>query len=329
MDSKTKRIEWIDIAKGISIILVVYGHAGLSSIPYIGDWFAVFRMPFFFFVSGILFSANKYPTLYDFLKRRWKTLIRPYFIFSIICLLAYWYLDPNNILTKIKSVLIEGWGGLALWFIPVLILTEFIYYVIRKYIGNQIILILTLLVSATIGWFSYKLNLPDNYNFWFVFTAVLFYGSGNLLSWFLKYKFNAYTKSQLFIITIISISLSMTYLLNEQKPEFFINNLGSIFTYPAAIGGTIFMCSCAVWVSREQRKFINEGKKIAIFFGKNSYVVLAFHQIILMIQSKIHLIDNGSLKRIIMWTILSCLILLINKYVPFILGKSYDQKSGY
>ncbi len=27
-----KRIEWIDIAKGIAIILVVYGHVGLANI---------------------------------------------------------------------------------------------------------------------------------------------------------------------------------------------------------------------------------------------------------------------------------------------------------
>lgn len=28
-----KRIQWIDIAKGISIILVVYGHSGLNNVP--------------------------------------------------------------------------------------------------------------------------------------------------------------------------------------------------------------------------------------------------------------------------------------------------------
>ena len=33
-----KRIQWIDIAKGISIILVVYGHSGLNNVPIIGSW---------------------------------------------------------------------------------------------------------------------------------------------------------------------------------------------------------------------------------------------------------------------------------------------------
>lgn len=316
------RIEWIDIAKGIAIILVVYGHAGLANIPLLEKWVCAFHMPFFFFISGILFSVDKYPTINKFLQRRWKTLIRPYLFFSIICLLAYWYLDPDHILTKSKSVLLYGWGGVALWFIPVLILTELLYFIIRKYISNQTILTLTLLGSAVIGWVSYKLNLPDNYNFWFIFTAVLFYGSGNLLNRVLKYKFNEYSKKHLFIIAILTATLSMTYLLNEPKPEFFINKLGSIFTYPAAIGGTLFMCCCAVWISRGQWQLITIGKKITIFFGKNSYVVLAFHQIILLILGKMHVTNIGSIQRIIMWIILSCLILFINKYAPFILGRS-------
>ncbi len=37
-----ERIEWIDLAKGFSIILVVYGHSGLSAVPFLGDWFAAF-----------------------------------------------------------------------------------------------------------------------------------------------------------------------------------------------------------------------------------------------------------------------------------------------
>ena len=46
------RIEWIDIAKGIAIILVVYGHAGLANIPLREKWVCAFHMPFFFFISS-------------------------------------------------------------------------------------------------------------------------------------------------------------------------------------------------------------------------------------------------------------------------------------
>ena len=51
-----KRIEWVDIAKGIGIFLMVMGHTG---IPRIGNqWIYSFHMPLFFFISGFLFNTS-------------------------------------------------------------------------------------------------------------------------------------------------------------------------------------------------------------------------------------------------------------------------------
>lgn len=176
---KRNRIEWIDLAKGMSIILVVYGHCGLASIPYLGDWFPTFHMPFFFLISGLLFSIEKYPTFSSFIAKRWKTLIRPYFIFSMICLCAYWWLNPTQIAPLTKQKLVYGWGGMALWFIPVLTATEIVYYFIKKYLHTDKLVATALLISASIGWIASQKNLPNYYNMWFVCTAVLFYGGGN------------------------------------------------------------------------------------------------------------------------------------------------------
>ena len=89
MTTAKKRIQWIDIAKGISIILVVYGHSGLNNVPIIGSWLHAYRMPFFFFVSGLLFSGAKYSTIVPFLRKRIKTLYRPYFLF---CGIDAWHM---------------------------------------------------------------------------------------------------------------------------------------------------------------------------------------------------------------------------------------------
>ena len=49
-----KRIEWVDIAKGIGMILVVYGH---TSIPkFLSNWIWSFHMPMFFIIAGMLFT---------------------------------------------------------------------------------------------------------------------------------------------------------------------------------------------------------------------------------------------------------------------------------
>lgn len=322
----TKRIEWIDLAKGMSIILVVYGHSGLAGVPYLGDWFAAFRIPFFFMVSGLLFSTDKYPHFGAFLAKRWKTLIRPYFIFSAVCLLAYIYLYPVDFGQQVVAILCKGWGGLALWFIPVLALMEMLYYIIRKHIKNSMVVALILLASAIVGWISYRQGFPNNYNFWFVFTALLFYGGGNLLGPIIKKTFSTANNYSLIGMTSLAFVLSAAFLLNTPKPEFFINHLGSFYTYPAAIGGACFMCCLSVMFSRINQKIVASGKRVFIFFGKNSYIVLAFHQIILLIFAKIHLTNNGSVQRLAMWIILTAIIIGINKYLAFILGRSATKQ---
>ena len=47
------RLEWIDKAKGIGIILVILGHTICP--PNIKFWLYSFHMPLFFFLSGYVF----------------------------------------------------------------------------------------------------------------------------------------------------------------------------------------------------------------------------------------------------------------------------------
>ncbi len=50
---QTDRIEWIDLAKGICIILVVMLHARVD----IGFSLSHFRMPLYFVLSGLFFKT--------------------------------------------------------------------------------------------------------------------------------------------------------------------------------------------------------------------------------------------------------------------------------
>lgn len=112
----TGRLQNIDIAKGITICLMVVGH---SSLPlWLSNWIWSFHMPFFFFVSGLLTSWNKEGK--DFFMRKTKTLLLPFVIYSVINLLLY-PLYGNDLWTNfVVNTLLHGWGGYALWFIPVL-----------------------------------------------------------------------------------------------------------------------------------------------------------------------------------------------------------------
>lgn len=53
------RINWIDFAKGVAIILVVIGHVIPESINLFGFIYA-FHMPFFFIMAGYLLNTEKW-----------------------------------------------------------------------------------------------------------------------------------------------------------------------------------------------------------------------------------------------------------------------------
>lgn len=79
------RIEWIDTAKGLGLIFVILGHLHT---PYISSWVYLFHMPLFFFLSGVTFSGGKY-TFKQFIVKRLKTLVIPYFRIIYLVVLRY------------------------------------------------------------------------------------------------------------------------------------------------------------------------------------------------------------------------------------------------
>lgn len=88
---------WIDYAKGIAIMLVVYRHVfeGLklsgidmslyAYLEYANIFFFSFRMPLFFIVSGLFVSASlRKKGLKGYVESRSKTILYPYFLWGFI-----------------------------------------------------------------------------------------------------------------------------------------------------------------------------------------------------------------------------------------------------
>ncbi len=71
--SNESRIEWVDTAKGIGILFVMFGHCYLDT-KYV-FWFTSIHMSLFFFLSGYVFR-NK-GSYFAFLKKKIKSLLVP------------------------------------------------------------------------------------------------------------------------------------------------------------------------------------------------------------------------------------------------------------
>ena len=54
------RIEYLDIAKGIGMILVYIGHCRIPGDNPLFQWIYSFHMPLFFFISGLLFKRRDF-----------------------------------------------------------------------------------------------------------------------------------------------------------------------------------------------------------------------------------------------------------------------------
>lgn len=127
---------WVDLARGIGILLVVYGHIsrGLYNANMLGGWTAYelldsiiycFHMPLFFFLSGLYFypALNKYGRA-GLVREKLASLAYPYLLWSLLQggleLLAARYTNGQTSLADLYSIL---WRPHAqFWFLYILLL---------------------------------------------------------------------------------------------------------------------------------------------------------------------------------------------------------------
>ncbi len=135
-----KRLDYLDMVKGIGIALVVIGHSpGVPTSVLI--WLTSFHMPLFFIVSGILFAykgAHREP-FRAYAKKRFCGTLIPYFWFSLINILLDWgrfLFAPEAVGREtVRRDIVQSlsfFGVSVLWFLPSLFLGSICLYGIVK-----------------------------------------------------------------------------------------------------------------------------------------------------------------------------------------------------
>ena len=77
-----QRVDYLDVAKGIALICIIWGHFHIGEI----DRFVyTFDVPLFFMITG--YFINEKTPFKEFVKRKFRTLIVPYFITGIVILI--------------------------------------------------------------------------------------------------------------------------------------------------------------------------------------------------------------------------------------------------
>ena len=139
-----QRLAFIDRAKGIGILMVVFSH--LSSMTGFGNrlwsWYNPFMLTLFFMISGGMRrnreSGKAFPA---FVRRRAHALLLPYFVFDILALgiqtvLNYWRGGVPEAAAKLQIGLVRIFTLQGLgpdWFLPVLFFAELLLDLCLRY----------------------------------------------------------------------------------------------------------------------------------------------------------------------------------------------------
>lgn len=290
----TNRLNVLDVAKGIGIILVVFAHVNYTHELLV--FIYSFHMPLFFLISGMLFQKEKYPKFGEFVKRRFKGLMVPYVIyemFSILCLYGAeriygtWQLfdiSKEQYLDYIYQIVISNWSRVhvnqPLWFLPCLFLVEILYFFLAKL--RPVIRVPLCAGLVTAGWILESGMLSfDNFLLpWSLDSALValgFYAIGNMSAPYIKnciLKIKKYRYKSVLCVEM-SILLFMILLplamMNEKITlgSKILNN--GFLLFINGVLGTILVLVISILL--EKSRFL-------MYCGRNSFQIMASHYII-------------------------------------------------
>lgn len=275
----TNRILWIDTAKGLGILLVIIGHL---KTPYLASWIYTFHMPLFFILSGYVFPAGKY-TFSDFLVKRLKSLVIPYFCLGAVIfiwfagvyffqdrpLIDYWIMLKNFIIQK------HYW---TIWFLAALFLAQLIYYCINHITKDNIAISTAISAAmAAIGFIWYRLGGHGLvWNLDVALIAQFFYHCGYILkksSQFTQsFSYTSISKKIAIIVILLAANVlfaKLSIALSGQSLDMSIGIYGNEFcSIVAALSGSlaiIYLCS------------IIADSRALNWLGRNTMVIFSWH----------------------------------------------------
>lgn len=148
MDNSSKRIAWIDTLKFIGIFGVYICHFQAEA-GYFYTFGFRFLAELFIFVSGAMEAISTIElSLFDNIKRKFQSIILPYFFFCFISILIIIFSGEAtvNVLLKTSFQYLTGVRNTLfspiLWFLPTLFVISVIFILLKKLIKNRWLILL-------------------------------------------------------------------------------------------------------------------------------------------------------------------------------------------
>lgn len=304
---------WLDALRGVAMLLVVYGHC-------VQEWTGYFvftspvKMPLFFIISGYLFKQRD-GNQKKFFKSIFLKLIIPWMVFGLF---PYIFIHPTLIGERVYSLV----SGKVLWFMPCLIIAEIIWFYVLKFTNSfKWVVIAGLLVSS----FGFFLSANHLLRFAMIDTAFIvqaFFVVGYLLK---RYESIIKTRKTIIILVLlmyIGIGLVTLYYYPGESLDVHVNKY-----YNIPICAVMIVLGCGLLFSIFRQRPVEW--KWLVYIGQNTLLIYMLHGYGLSVASRVLPIANEQIglpllaliKTIIACVLCCILAIIVNRYIPQIVGK--------
>ncbi|MCU0846899.1 MAG: acyltransferase [Spirochaetes bacterium] len=345
------REKWIDYLRLVALYLVAFYHStaffGTPILTEIKTVINVINVPVFFLISGYLFDPERNRDIKTFIIKRFKLLMVPYFAFSFVLFFFWIYVSSQQtgiVLTTriyVKAVL-DVLNGIPftmarpLWFLPCLFFIEIIFYLVTRYTRKTNIIIVFLCVSTAIGFAMNHFNISQlPYSFNAVFSMMVIYGGGYLLKDKISEKVSGFGFKKAWILLPFIAVWLFTSIFNGE-----VDILGQRYNYMSLFyisfaAGSVFLIGFSTLI---RKNFIMN------FLSTNTVILLALHRpmsivlimVLTVIGIQIPMVNTVPEYLFVLWQAFYVmlqffsiipLILIINRFFPFMLGRWYKKKT--
>ena len=167
------RIEWLDVARGLCMLLIIYDHSDSyftllnPLLPY--NWYVANVLCAFVFISGYLFPTHTQLVVSKKIKSIFRTLVVPYLFFSTLFTFPKAFIHQQDV--SISESLFNILSGQSSWFICALVVAELLFVgLVQLFKGNKIAVFIVSLACFILATLSPE---PNN-NYWSAVQALIF-----------------------------------------------------------------------------------------------------------------------------------------------------------
>ncbi len=324
--SRNPRLQWLDIMKGIGIILVATGHIFENDFAF--NYIYSFHMPLFFFASGWVYRKKD---IIGDIKNRFITIMIPFYSFGVLEIIYFHLIEAR--VRDMTVPLKESVTGLLLvyhdyldfnvhlWFLPCIFLMGILFNILVHIGGKK----MAYVVAGVLAAVSVVIDIPYLvFELQRICSSLIYFALGTLLA---DMKADEFIEKKPLLVRIAAIAIMGT----AGMVLAYFGLIDSFMSVVAAVVG-IILCT-VISITIKSCKLLEQ-------IGQRSLFILCVHgplyRVIVGALSKLSGISSDTLRQnfvpamiIVALTVMICRFVypLFAKFVPWMIGKKFVKQN--